>query len=177
MLEVDKWGVQDWSEAISAGGTIMGAVATIMIALIVHGWSVRQARQQVTHEINLAFRTYNLTALSQPSMMEAINLGLRGILTTEQLMSLFTVYYRLSTLNDVFEAKRNRVLPNAFELYSFDAWIDGLCRNSREALDRALSDPRGLSPEFTKYVRKRVAACDKADLSKASHQVAEPRRP
>lgn len=163
-----QWTVQDWGAAVSAGSALLGALATLVIAAIVHRWSVRQARQQVTHDINMAFRTYNLSALCEPDMMNAISGAHARTHSPDQLRQLFVVYYRLSTLNDIFEAKRNRMLPNALKLYGFSAWVEGLCRNYRTSLEEALEDQRGFSLEFVAHVRKCVAEYDKKLASPAT---------
>lgn len=159
---VSDWTVQDWTYAVQAVASIVGALATVVVAVIVHRWSVRQVRQTVTQEINLALRSYNLAALSEPVLMAVIHGAHSARYSEAELKELFHVYYRLSVLNDIFEARRNKILPKAMRHYGFEQWVHGLCRSYRVALDRALEDPRGQSPEFVAFVRKCVANYDKA---------------
>ena len=72
-FDASEWTVTEWSAAIQAIGAVVAGLATVVVAVIVHSWAVLHARQTVTQEINLALRSYNLAALTEPNLMSVIH--------------------------------------------------------------------------------------------------------
>lgn len=72
LFAVPDWTVSEWSAAIGATGAVVGALATVVVAVIVPQLGRAARAPDVTQEINLALRIYNLAALTEPELLTVI---------------------------------------------------------------------------------------------------------
>jgi hypothetical protein len=149
------------SSIIAACASVVAAISTIAIAIIVQRFAAQSAKQQVVQAINSHFKAFSHSAFTDQDFAEFMQRNYLPNRSVDFVRDLFVVYYRLSLLDDIFSAKANGLLPDAMERYEFDEWIQALVIRSPEALVHALkTTPRGFAPEFVAYVKSRIKNFD-----------------
>jgi hypothetical protein len=145
------------SSLVGATASLVAAISTIAIAVLVHRFSAQSAKQQVVQTINSHFKAFSYAAFTDQDFAEFVQRKHIAHHPVDFVRDLYVVYYRLSLLDDIFSAQKTGLLPDAMERYEFDEWIQALVHQSPEALIHALNaTPRGFSPAFVAHVKSKI---------------------
>jgi hypothetical protein len=122
---------------VGALASVVSALATIVIALVVHHHSTRLAKLQTRQSINNELKGFNLAILTSTEFAEFLAKTRKH--DVDFVRAATAVHFRMNILSDMFLAEREGIVPKAMTEYQFNEWVRFLTEMYPDALKYILS--------------------------------------